>query len=142
MNKFSYKSKPKKKFATCLTTLRLLSSFRVILFIALDVMTTVLLTHTDSYLGTILFYQDEGEYLKGFSQFQQPKNILYSSLFLFYCSMEWKGQFSVLKCGDYFVNVTVENSHMVFFLKDEVILADICKVLQELFRPNYFKIMH
>lgn len=59
MSKFLNKSKPKKKFAIFLTTLTLLLSFKVNLFIAPDVMTTFLLTHHDLYLGTTLFYLDK-----------------------------------------------------------------------------------
>lgn len=59
MSKLLNKSKPKKKFAIFLTTLTLLLSFKVNLFIAPDVMTTFLLTHNDLYLGSTLFYLDK-----------------------------------------------------------------------------------
>lgn len=63
MSKLLNISKPKKKHATCLTTLTLLSPSRVTLFIpppppptTTDVLITFLLTHTDFYLGTIPSY--------------------------------------------------------------------------------------
>lgn len=129
ISKFSYKSKPKKKFATCLTTLRLLSSFRVILFIAPDVMTTVLLTHTDFLFGNHTLLLGRGRIFKRIftiSTAQKysvplsfPVLLLYGMGGAVFCIKMW-GLFCKCNCG--------EQSHG-FFFKDEVILADICKML-------------
>lgn len=65
VSKFLNKSKPKKKM--CYLSHY---SFRVTLFILLDVMITFLLTHNDFSLGAIPFYLDKREHLKGdFSNF-------------------------------------------------------------------------
>lgn len=85
MSKFLNKSKPKKKFAIFLTALTLLLSFRVNLFIALDVMTTLLLTHNDLYLGTTLFHWDKWAHLKGTSttSVAQQHSVTFSLPFLY-----------------------------------------------------------
>ena len=112
---FSYKSKPKKKFATCLTTLRLLSSFRVILFIAPDVMTTVLLTHTDFLFGNHTLLLGRGRIFeriftiltaqKYSVPFSFPVLPLYGMEGAVFCVKMW-GLFCKCNCG--------EQSHVFF----------------------------
>ena len=118
MSKFSYKSKAKKKFATCLTTLRLLSSFRVILFVAPGVMTTALLTGTDSLFGNHTLSLGRGRIVKRIftiSTAQKysvplsfPVLLLYGMGGAVFCVKMW-GLFCKCNCG--------EQSHGFFFLK-------------------------